>query len=173
MLRETCERRTSEEELLQGGRLRGREGGDVDACIWVRRCVCVLRCVPPSHSNQCRRAWTPRRSIRFEWRNSDNRSGLRCCVTHTHTHTHIHSLTHSLTHSLSLTHTRVSQWHASTRGLTDPLFPFGFVQLNGNGNGPAYSGNATDDPYPSNRDCGGDYSNKWGFAGLRWAQTAG
>ena len=27
-------------------------------------------------------------------------------------------------------------WHTNSGGLTDPLFPFGFCQLNGNGVGP-------------------------------------
>ena len=71
-----------------------------------------------------------------------------------------------------------SKWHAATGGLSDAVFPFGFVQLNGNGNGPSFTGDATDDPVPerpcrSCNDAGGDYSNRWGFAGLRWAQTAG
>ena len=54
------------------------------------------------------------------------------------------------------------QWHTSTNGLTDPQFPFGFVQLNGNGDAPAYNGPA---------DPGDDFSGLFGFAGLRWAQT--
>eukprot|EP00937_MAST-01D_sp_MAST-1D-sp2_P000996 g996.t1 len=60
-----------------------------------------------------------------------------------------------------------AQWRAGTRGQTDATFPFGFVQLNGNGAADGFNGSAVDDPVL------GAYSNRWGFAGLRWAQTAG
>lgn len=57
-----------------------------------------------------------------------------------------------------------AKWGQETGGLTDPQFPFGFVQLNGNGNGPTYN-------HP--KDPGADFSSMFGFAGLRWSQTAG
>lgn len=49
---------------------------------------------------------------------------------------------------------------------TDGMFPFGFVQLNSVGNTSVY-----DDPEdPTDGD---PYSNKFGYGGIRWAQTAG
>merc|ERR1719182_580981 len=59
-----------------------------------------------------------------------------------------------------------SQWFAGTGGLTSPSFPFGFVQLDAVGNSPAYTGR-TDATH------GDPYSTEWGYAGVRWAQTAG
>ena len=59
-----------------------------------------------------------------------------------------------------------SQWFAGTGGLTSPSFPFGFVQLDAIGNFPAYTG-STDATH------GDPYSTQWGYAGIRWAQTAG
>ena len=60
-----------------------------------------------------------------------------------------------------------SKWSASTNGLTNRTFPFGFVQLNSVGNAKAYT-NATD---PSNGD---PYKpSPYGYAGLRWSQSAG
>ena len=58
-----------------------------------------------------------------------------------------------------------SKWHQGTNGQTDPQFPFGFVQLNSIGNGSVYNNpmERSDDPF----------SNKFGYAGLRWSQTAG
>ena len=38
-----------------------------------------------------------------------------------------------------------SQWRAGTGGQTDATFPFGFVQLNGNGAADGFSGAAVDD----------------------------
>ena len=59
-----------------------------------------------------------------------------------------------------------SKWHAGTGGQTDAQFPFGFVQLDSVGNSPSY--NHPEDP------SGGDpYSPAFGYAGLRWSQTAG
>ena len=55
-------------------------------------------------------------------------------------------------------------WHAGTDGQTDENFPFGFVQLNSIGNGSVYD-------HPS--DPGDDYSPQFGYAGLRWSQSAG
>ena len=54
------------------------------------------------------------------------------------------------------------KWSASAG--TDAQFPFGFVQLNSVGNASVYDGPA--DP----RD---DYSAEFGYAGLRWSQSAG
>lgn len=60
-----------------------------------------------------------------------------------------------------------SKWSASTNGLTNATFPFGFVQLNSVGNASAYT-NVTD---PSNGD---PYQpSPYGYAGLRWSQSAG
>ena len=59
-----------------------------------------------------------------------------------------------------------SKWHAGTEGLTAPSFPFGFVQLDAVGDSAAYNG-ATD------ASDGDPYSTQWGYAGVRWAQTAG
>ena len=59
-----------------------------------------------------------------------------------------------------------AKWHEGTHGQTDPAFPFGFVQLNSYTNGSVY-----DDPvedYPADV-----YNPKYGFGGLRWAQSAG
>ena len=56
-----------------------------------------------------------------------------------------------------------SKWHAATDGRTDALFPFGFVQLNSIGNKTVYN-----DP----ADPGDDLSPTFGYAGLRWSQTA-
>ena len=57
------------------------------------------------------------------------------------------------------------QWSRLSNGTTSPSFPFGFVQLNGNGATPTFN-NPPEAP-------GGDYSAAYGFAGLRWSQTAG
>ena len=59
-----------------------------------------------------------------------------------------------------------SKWHAGTGGLTSPSFPFGFVQLDAVGDDNAYDGK-TDASH------GDPYSTQWGYAGVRWAQTAG
>ena len=56
-----------------------------------------------------------------------------------------------------------SKWHAATEGRTDASFPFGFVQLNSIGNGTVYDNPA---------DTGDDLSPAFGYAGLRWSQTA-
>ena len=56
-----------------------------------------------------------------------------------------------------------SKWYEATEGRTDATFPFGFVQLNSVGNGTVYN-----DP----ADAGDDLSPAFGFAGLRWSQTA-
>ena len=58
------------------------------------------------------------------------------------------------------------QWHSSTGGQTDKEFPFGFVQLNSVGNGTAYDN-------PQNpQDNADDLGSEFGFAGLRWSQSA-
>jgi len=58
------------------------------------------------------------------------------------------------------------KWHEGTNGQTDSLLPFGFVQLGPIGTDPNFN-EPQDDPSM------GEYSNKFGYAGLRWAQTAG
>ena len=58
-----------------------------------------------------------------------------------------------------------SQWSQLSNGTTSETFPFGFVQLNGYGATPNFN-NPPEAP-------GGDYSAAYGFAGLRWSQTAG
>lgn len=66
-----------------------------------------------------------------------------------------------------------AKWSVGTAGATDPQFPFGFVQLNGYGGGtrggpfvPKYNN-------PVDTDYSNVYSTRWGFAAIRWAQTAG
>jgi sialate O-acetylesterase len=59
-----------------------------------------------------------------------------------------------------------AKWHESTGGQTDPQFPFGIVQLNSIGNGTVYHNPAED--FPAN-----DFSAAYGYAGLRWSQSAG
>ena len=71
-----------------------------------------------------------------------------------------------------------SQWHAGTLGLTDPVFPFGVEQLNGNGAASTYPGNTVISPCVPSRGhaCPTDpdfATGPWGFAPLRWAQSAG
>ena len=58
------------------------------------------------------------------------------------------------------------KWSTMTEGRTNETFPFGFVQLNSIGNGSVY-----DDPVdpPDNAD---GLSPQFGYAGLRWSQTA-
>jgi sialate O-acetylesterase len=56
-----------------------------------------------------------------------------------------------------------SKWYEATQGRTDATFPFGFVQLNSIGNGTVYDNPA---------DEGDDLSAAFGYAGLRWSQTA-
>jgi len=56
------------------------------------------------------------------------------------------------------------QWHAGTRGATDPNIPFGIAQLNSVGNGTVYNN-------PIDETGGDPYSPTFGFAGLRWAET--
>ena len=66
-----------------------------------------------------------------------------------------------------------AKWSEGTAGATDPQFPFGFVQLNG------YGGGSRGGPFvpkynnPLDADPGNPYSTRWGFAAVRWAQTAG
>jgi len=55
-------------------------------------------------------------------------------------------------------------WSASTGGETRPDFPFGIVQLNSIGNGEVYN-----DP----ADPADPFSPAFGYAGLRWSQSAG
>jgi len=57
-----------------------------------------------------------------------------------------------------------AKWLEGTGGQTDPRFPFGFVQLNSVGNSTVYN-NPTDPGDP--------FSPAFGYAGLRWSQTAG
>ena len=56
------------------------------------------------------------------------------------------------------------KWHSATGGQTEALFPFGFVQLDSIGNGPVY--NHPKDPMDP-------FSPAFGYAGLRWSQSAG
>lgn len=58
------------------------------------------------------------------------------------------------------------KWHQGTNGQTDAVFPFGFAQLGPEGTKPNFN-QPLDDPRF------GAYSNHFGYAGLRWAQTAG
>ena len=58
-----------------------------------------------------------------------------------------------------------AKWHARTDGATDPVFPFGFVMLNSFTNGTVYN-----NPHDNSGD---PFSNAFGYAGVRWAQTAG
>jgi sialate O-acetylesterase len=58
------------------------------------------------------------------------------------------------------------KWAAGTSGATDPMFPFGFVQLNSVANGTVYD--SSQDSAPPDV-----YSAKFGYGGIRWAQTAG
>lgn len=60
-----------------------------------------------------------------------------------------------------------NKWHVGTGLKTNPQFPFGVVQLNSVGNESVY--NHPIDP-PDNAD---GFGNEFGFAGLRWAQSAG
>ena len=53
-----------------------------------------------------------------------------------------------------------STWSRLTNNSTSSSFPFGFVQLNGNGVTQAFN-NPAEAP-------GGDFSPAYGFAGLRW-----
>jgi sialate O-acetylesterase len=53
-------------------------------------------------------------------------------------------------------------WSAGTGGLTDPLFPFGFVQLSIHGGAVCYGSTA----------CYNMPTWSKGYAGIRWAQTA-
>ena len=53
-------------------------------------------------------------------------------------------------------------WHASTGGLTDPQFPFGFVQLSLHGGLPCYGKPA----------CYNMPTWSKGYGPIRWAQTA-
>lgn len=57
-----------------------------------------------------------------------------------------------------------SKWHAASGGETAVDFPFGFVQLNSRGDDPVY--NSPLDPL-------NPFSDRFGFAGLRWSQSAG
>lgn len=59
-----------------------------------------------------------------------------------------------------------AKWHAGTQQQTAADFPFGLVQLNSVGNGSVYNNPA--DP-PDNAD---GLSPAFGFAGLRWSQSA-
>jgi len=54
-----------------------------------------------------------------------------------------------------------SKWYQGTFKSTDAIFPFGFVQLNSNGQKPAYNHPKDTPTYTP------------GFPGLRWSQTAG
>jgi sialate O-acetylesterase len=63
------------------------------------------------------------------------------------------------------------QWHAGTNGETAADFPFGFVQLNSISNGTVFA-NPAADPTAGGSPTG-SFSPKFGYAGLRWAQTAG
>ena len=58
------------------------------------------------------------------------------------------------------------KWHASTHGETARDFPFGFVQLNSIGNGSTF-----DHPVDPSDNADG-LSAQFGYAGLRWSQTA-
>ena len=57
------------------------------------------------------------------------------------------------------------KWHTHTNGETDQNFPFGFVQLDSIGNDTIF--NNPKDPEDD------AFSPQFGYAGLRWAQTAG
>ena len=59
-----------------------------------------------------------------------------------------------------------AKWFGGTGGQTDPTFPFGFVQLNSIGNGTVYA-------TPDDASGPDQYSNAFGYGGIRWAQTAG
>lgn len=58
------------------------------------------------------------------------------------------------------------KWHQGTNGHTDASFPFGFAQLGPIGTDPNFN-QPHDDP------AFGAFSSQFGYAGLRWAQTAG
>eukprot|EP00041_Stephanoeca_diplocostata_P002274 m.25095 g.25095 ORF g.25095 m.25095 type:complete len:621 (+) comp13137_c0_seq1:240-2102(+) len=58
------------------------------------------------------------------------------------------------------------KWLHGTDGQTESEFPFGFVQLNSVGNGTTYDN-------PSAAPGNDPFSPQFGFAGLRWSQTAG
>ena len=107
---ETCQRRTSEEELLQGGRLRGR--GGMLMCGVGLRGVCVSAEMRPSITLQSMQACVDS-AAEHQIRVGELRQQVRValsCDTHTHTHTHT-SVTHSSTDTHTHTHT-----HTDTRG---------------------------------------------------------
>ena len=54
------------------------------------------------------------------------------------------------------------EWYNATKGETEPLFPFGFVQLSVHGGLPCYSGTS----------CYNQPTWSTGYAAIRWAQTA-
>ena len=58
------------------------------------------------------------------------------------------------------------KWTQGTQGQTDHQFPFGFVQLNSIGNKTVYN-------QPTDTTNGDPYNPQFGYAGLRWSQTAG